>query len=199
MLHDIAIFLVNSVDQLWYIWIVILMFIESSFFPFPSEIVMIPAWYLAAKSQMNIFLVISFWIIWSLLWSYLNYFLAKKFWRNFILKLLWVEKVDKLDKFFKEHWEISTFNWRLIPWVRQLISFPAWLAEMNLRKFTLFTSLWAWTWVIILVMLWYFIWENQELVKKYLRELTIWALIFIFVISLIYIFYKKRKNKKISW
>jgi len=194
MIHEIATFLVNSVDQLWYFWIVILMFIESSFFPFPSEIVMIPAWYLAAKSKMNIFLVIFCWIAWSLLWSYLNYFLAKKFWRNFILKIFSEEKVAKLDKFFQDHWEISTFNWRLIPWIRQLISFPAWLAKMNLARFTFFTWLWAWIWVIILVMLWYFIWENQEMVNKYLKELTIFALIFITILSLWYLWYKKYKK-----
>lgn len=194
MIHEIANFLVQAIWDLWYFWIVALMFIESSFFPFPSEIVMIPAWYLAAKSEMNIFLVILFWIIWSILWAYLNYFLAKKFWRNFVLKIIWWEKVDKLDKFFKEHWEISTFNWRLIPWIRQLISFPAWLAEMNLAKFTFFTSLWAWIWVVILVMIWYFIWENQEMVEKYLKEITIYALIFIVVSSLVYVFWKKSRK-----
>lgn len=196
MIHEITNFLVASVDHLWYIWIAFLMFIESSFFPFPSEIVMIPAWYLAAKSQMNIFLVILVWIIWSILWAYLNYFLAKKFWRNFILKIISEEKVAKLDKFFQDHWEISTFNWRLIPWIRQLISFPAWLAKMNLAKFIFFTSLWAWIWVIILVMIWYFIWENQEMVEKYLKEITIYTLIFISFLSVIYFFYIK--NKKIK-
>ena len=197
MIHEIAQLLVNTIWDFWYLWILILMFIESTFFPFPSEIIIIPAWYLASKWEMNIFLIVLFWIIWSILWAYLNYFLAKKLWRKFILKIISEEKLQKLENFFEDHWEISTFNGRLIPWIRQLISIPAWLAKMNLAKFTFYTSLWAWIWVIILTLIWYFIWENQELMGKYLKELTIWTMIFILIISIIYYFYQK--NKKIKW
>lgn len=193
LLHDI----VSIILHFWYFWIFIWMFLESSFFPFPSEIIIIPAWYLASKWEMNLYLIIFIWIIGSIAWSLLNYFIALKLWNKVLLKIISQEKLDKLNNFFKNHWEISTFNGRLIPWLRQYISFPAGLANMHIKKFILYTWLGAWIWVVILVLLWYFLWTNQELIHKYLKQITIITLAFILILSLMYIIYiKKRRNVK---
>ena len=193
-LHEIINYLVSTIWAMWYIWIFALMFLESSFFPFPSEVVMIPAWYLASKWEMNIYLVILIWIFWSLAGAWFNYVLASKFWKKLLSKFISKDKLDKLDNFFDKHGHISTFTGRLIPWVRQYISFPAWLAKMNWWKFSLYTSLWAGIWVSVLALLWYFLWENEHLWKSKLKEITIITLILVIVLIVAYYFYTKRKK-----
>ena len=96
-----------------------------------------------------------------------------------------------MDDFFHKHGSISTFSGRLIPGIRQLISIPAGLCKMDIKKFTLYTTIGAGIWSLILVMLGYFIGENQQLIQKYLKEITIAAVVFI---SLFLIWYYK-KNK----
>jgi len=176
-------------------WIFILMFLESSFFPFPSEIVMIPAWYLASLWEMNIYVVILVWVLWSLVGAWFNYLLASKFWRKFLEKFISIDKLDKLDNFFKEHWPISTFNWRLIPVIRQYISFPAGLSKMNWWKFTIYTVLGAGIWVSILALLGYFLGKEENLRKPYLREITIFVLLLIVIITIVYYFLRKRNDR----
>lgn len=152
-LHEIINWIVQIINQLWYLGIFAWMFLESSFFPFPSEVIMIPAWYLAYQWEMNLYLVIFIWIVGSLGWAWLNYILASKLWRIFLEKIMKKEKVDKLETFFDKHGHITTFTWRLIPWIRQYISFPAGLSKMNPLKFSIYTILGAWIWVIVLVLL----------------------------------------------
>jgi len=195
LLHEIIDFLLQIINQLWYVWIFLWMFLESSFFPFPSEVIMIPAWYLAYTWEMNLYLVIITWILGSLVGSWFNYLLAYKFWRKFLEKFISVDKLDKLDKFFENHGHISTFNWRLIPVVRQYISFPAGLSKMNWWKFTIYTGLGAGIWVVVLTLLWYFLWKNQELIHKYLKEITVMTILFIVIISVVYYFYVKKHKK----
>jgi len=194
LFHEIINWIVSVVNQLGYVWIFIWMFLESSFFPFPSEIIMIPAGYLAYQWKMNLFIAIVSWIAWSVTWAWLNYLLAFRFGRWFLEKFISKDKLDKLDNFFEKHGHISTFNGRLIPGVRQYISFPAWLAKMNWWKFTLWTALGAWIWICVLAFLGYFIGENQQLIHKYLKEITIVTLWIIVLISLLYYFYVRRKN-----
>lgn len=196
LLHQIVNAIVEIIKDFWYIWIFLWMLLESSFFPFPSEVIMIPAWYLAYKWEMNLILVIMCWTLWSLAGAWLNYILASKLWRKFLLKILSEKKINYLDEFFEKHGHISTFTWRLIPWVRQYISFPAWLAKMSPVKFTFYTSLWAWIWVTILALLGYFIWHQSQLINKYLKEITLITLVFVIILIWIYIFLQKRKNKK---
>jgi len=195
LLHEIINYLVQIINQLWYLGIFAWMFLESSFFPFPSEVIMIPAWYLAYQGEMNLYLVIIVWILGSLAWAWLNYILASKLWRKFLEKLMKKEKVDKLENFFDRHGHITTFSWRLIPWIRQYISFPAWLAKMPAWKFSIYTWLWAWIWVIVLVLLWYFIGQNQDLIHKYLKEITIITLILLILIIWIYYYFNVKKKK----
>jgi membrane protein DedA with SNARE-associated domain len=176
-----------------------MMFLESSFFPFPSEVVMIPAGYLAYKGEMNIFIAIFAGILGSLAGAIFNYYLALKLGRVFLLKygkyvFISEETILKMEDFFTKHGHISTFFGRLIPVVRQYISLPAGLAKMNLFVFSLFTSLGAGIWVIILTLLGYFLGGNEELIKEYLHQITILLLVLIVIFSIIY-YYKKVKKR----
>ncbi len=187
----VILFLVHSIGALGYFGIFALMFLESSFFPFPSEVIMIPAGYLAYLGKMNIVLVISIGILGSISGAWLNYLLADKFGRKFVLKFLKGYRLENIENFFKQHGHISTFNGRLIPVIRQYISFPAGLAKMNPFKFTLYTGLGAGIWVTILTFLGYFLGQNKYLIHKYLREITIITLIIVFILTIIYYYRKK--------
>lgn len=137
MLSQIINFIVETVGQLGYLGIFIMMFLESSFFPFPSEVVMIPAGYLAYKGEMNMYLVILFGILGSLAGAIFNYYFALKLGRRFLMrygKYIFISEdtILKMEEFFNKHGHISTFFGRLIPVVRQYISLPAGLSRMNL-------------------------------------------------------------------
>jgi len=200
MLNEIVDFIVQTVGSLGYIGIFLMMFLESSFFPFPSEVVMVPAGYLAFKGEMSMSLAIICGILGSLSGALFNYYLAIKFGRSFLIKygkyfFVNQETITKMENFFKEHGPISTFSGRLIPAVRQYISFPAGLAKMNIFLFSIYTSLGAAIWVIILVLLGYFIGDNEVLIKEYLRYIVIAILLIIALIIAIY--YKKNKRKNV--
>ena len=197
MLHDIVTFLVDTIGTWGYTGIFLLMFLESSFFPFPSEVVMIPAGYLAYKGEMSLVFALLAGICGSLGGALFNYYLSVKLGRKLILKYghyIWFEEEQlvKLENFFKSHGEISTFNGRLIPGIRQYISLPAGLARMNLLRFSIYTSLGAGLWVAILIALGYFLGSNEELIKEYLRIITIGTLLCISILSFWY--YKKHKS-----
>ncbi|EFU69861.1 DedA family membrane protein [Aliarcobacter butzleri JV22] len=176
-----------------------MMFLESSFFPFPSEVVMIPAGYLASKGEMNIYLVLLFGILGSLAGALFNYYFAIKLGRAFLLRygkyiLISEETILKMEEFFKNHGHISTFSGRLIPGVRQYISLPAGLARMNIFVFSLYTSLGAGIWVLILTILGYFLGNNQALVKEYLHIIVIVILILLAIFA--YFYYRRVKKTK---
>ncbi|MBP6162955.1 MAG: DedA family protein [Aliarcobacter sp.] len=199
MLSSIINFIVETVGTLGYAGIFIMMFLESSFFPFPSEVVMIPAGYLAYKGEMNMYLVILFGILGSLAGSLFNYYLAVKFGRRFLIKygkyfFIKEETIVKMEEFFKKHGHISTFSGRLIPVVRQYISLPAGLAKMNLFVFSLYTSLGAGIWVAILAILGYYLGDNEGLIKEYLRYIIVAILIALVVLAFWY--YRKTKRNK---
>jgi len=196
LLHQVINFLVETIGSLGYIGIFALMFLESTFFPFPSEVIMIPAGFLAYKGDMNLYIILLMGILGSLSGALLNYYLSKTLGRKLLLKYghyIWFEedKLIKMEKFFKVHGEISTFNGRLIPVVRQYISLPAGLSNMNILKFSIYTTLGATIWVTILTLLGYVLGNNQELIKEYLKSITIVTLLTIVIISIIYIKYKK--------
>jgi len=199
MLGEIVDFIVNIVGDLGYIGIVIMMALESSFFPFPSEVVMVPAGYLAHKGEMNILVVIGAGIFGSLLGAWLNYLLAIKFGRAFIIKygkyiFFDEEKMEKVEKFFQNHGHISTFSGRLVPVIRQYISFPAGIAKMPFGLFSFFTGLGAGIWVIILTLLGYFIGDNEALVKEYLHTIVAVTVVAVLIVISIYIRKQKRND-----
>ena len=200
MLTTVINFIVETVSSLGYAGIFIMMFLESSFFPFPSEVVMIPAGYLAYKGEMNMYLVILFGILGSLAGALFNYYFAIKLGRTFLMKygkyvLISEETILKMEDFFKKHGHISTFSGRLIPVVRQYISLPAGLARMNLFVFSLYTSLGAGIWVAILAVLGYYLGDNEGLIKEYLRYIIVAILIVLAILGFWY--YKKTKKTKV--
>ena len=201
MIRELAQTIVDLIFDWGYLGIFLLMAIESSFIPFPSEIVLIPAGYLASKGDMNLGMIMASALGGSLVGAFINYFLALTLGRKILQrygKYFFIKEnaLDKMDDFFVRHGHISTFTGRLIPGIRQLISIPAGLARMNLVQFSLYTSLGAGVWALILTMLGYFIGENQELIDTYLKEITIIVLIVLVLLLSLYVYYQKNKKGK---
>ena len=202
MIHDIAQYLVNQIGNMGYLGIFLLMFLESTFFPFPSEIVMIPAGYLVYQGDMNLYLVAFFGIVGSLFGALFNYALSIYLGRKLILKygkyfFIKEDTLDKLDRFFLKHGEISTFTGRLIPGIRQLVSLPAGLARMNIVKFSIYTTLGASIWALVLISIGYMVGSSQELISEYLKSATIVALVSVILLIVFYIFRYKKSNKSL--
>jgi len=200
MIHDIALYLVDKIGDMGYLGIFLLMFLESTFFPFPSEVIMIPAGYLAYKGEMSLVAVILVGILGSVAGALFNYYIARYFGRTFLVKygrylLVKPEILEKLERFFTKHGELSTFNGRLIPGIRQLISLPAGLAKMPIVKFSFYTALGAGIWVVVLVGLGYLLGSNEALLSKYLSVATWIALFCVMLITLFYIIRNKRRHK----
>ena len=197
-------YLLSITADLGYLGIVFLMAIESSFIPFPSEVVIPPAAYLAALGQMNIFLVILSGIIGSLIGACFNYYLAMTLGRRIIyslarkkiarLFLIDEEKIKTAETYFVHNGASSTFIGRLVPAVRQLISIPAGFSQMDFKKFLFFTTLGSGLWTIILAILGYFFGANQDSLTKYYSEIWLFAIL-IGVIFGVYLLWKWRKNK----
>ena len=192
--------LVDTIGRMGYTGIISLMFLESSFFPFPSEVVMPPAGYLAWKGEMSLPLVLLSGIAGSLLGALFNYWIAVKFGRPFLLKwgkyfFVSRESVDKADEFFLKHGHISTLVGRLLPVIRQYISLPAGIARMPLKTFTLYTSLGAGAWVVVLTFAGYLLGEHQDLLKEYLHVITLACIGLAVVIAGGYMFFLKMKKK----
>jgi len=201
MMHDIAQWIVDAIGGVGYAGIFILMFLESTFVPVPSEIVMIPAGYLAQKGEMNFVIATLMGVLGSLGGALFNYFFAMKYGRVFLAKygkyiLLSHSKLAKLEDFFIKHGEISTFSGRLILGVRHLISLPAGYARMHLGKFIIYTTLGSAIWVLVLMFVGYQVGSNEALVEHYLGRATIIAVISIVLIAIVYI-YKMKKASRI--
>ena len=199
-LSGIIQWLVDTISAMGYWGIAGLMFLESSFFPFPSEVVMPPAGYLAHQGQMSLTLALLSGIAGSLLGALFNYWLSLRFGRPFFIKYgrhfgVTDEVLDKADDFFARHGHISTFVGRLIPVIRQYISLPAGIARMDLRKFCFYTTLGAGIWVVILTMLGYWLGANKELIHHYLSEISIGLCVFCALLIAVYVWSQKRAKR----
>ncbi len=196
----IVAFLVDVSKKLGYAGIIILMTLESSFVPFPSEVVVPPAGYLAFTGEANIFLVILSGILGSILGSLLNYWIACRFGRDFLLKhskyfFLDKDKFARFEIFFNTHGEITTFVGRLIPVIRQYISFPAGLVRMNLKKFIFYTGLGATIWCTVLAYIGYFVGNNIDIIKKNVHHVTYIIIPLLILLVIVYIIVYKYRNK----
>ncbi len=197
-------------DNLNYWTITLLMAIESSFIPFPSEVVVPPAAYKAAASgELNVWLVIFFATLGALIGAFINYGLAVWLGRPIVYKfansrlghmcLLDEQKVVKAEEFFVRYGVVGTLVGRLVPAVRQLISIPAGLARMNIAKFALFTAIGAGLWNGVLAALGYFLEavvpEEQLIatVTKYSHEIG-YGIMAVVALALAYIIYKGVKK-----
>ena len=169
--------LVETVGRLGYMGVVALMFLESSFFPFPSEVVLPPAGYLAWKGEMSFIAVVTCGIVGSLLGALFNYWFALYFGRPFLIKygkyfFVSEDSLKKADDFFARHGHISTLVGRLLPVIRQYISLPAGIARMKLSLFTVCTAVGAGLWVVVLTCAGYLLGEHQEFLERWLHVLT---------------------------
>lgn len=178
MFHDLIQWLVATIGSWGYPGIIVLMALESSFFPFPSEVVIPPAAYLASRGEMSIGMVVGCGIVGSLIGALLNYWLALAFGRPFFErygKYLFVsaESLEKAERFFHRHGHISTFIGRLLPGVRQYISLPAGIARMNLLIFSAATAAGAGIWVAVLAGLGWWCGKNEALLKENLQWVVV--------------------------
>src|SRR5664279_1156747 len=187
-----------------YFTIALLMLIESTFLPLPSEIVIPFAAYKAGQGDLNVFFVIFAGTIGALCGSLINYTLAYYLGRPLVYKfaesklgrvfLLSKEKVMHAEEYFIRNGKTSTFIGRLVPGVRHLISIPAGLAKMNLRDFMLFTFVGAGIWNIILAIIGYYLYAIRDQIFPYVGHI----LLGVGVIFVVYLIIKARKNGKKS-
>jgi membrane protein DedA with SNARE-associated domain len=184
-----------------YLGVVAAMFLESSFFPFPSEVVIPPAGYLASQGTMQLWVVILLGTTGSVLGALFNYWISRILGRPLILRLgryvgLTPRAYERAEGFLQRHGEISTFVGRLIPGLRQYISLPAGLARMHLGHFCLFTALGAGLWVTLLAFLGYFIGNNQEQITQVLHRSTLYIGLFLGAIVLLYIGWYRARHRQ---
>lgn len=199
MLHAFLNWLVVVIGDMGYTGIMFLMFIESTFIPLPSELVIPPAGYLISQKQMHWGGVIASGTAGSLLGALFNYAIAVYLGRPFILKYGKYFGVSeghfkKGEQFFQSHGSISTFIGRLILGIRHYISFPAGLARMNLKKFCFYTSAGAAVWVWILAYIGYFVGNNKEKVFEISKQWSVYVIAGCSLLVLAYIFWHKKKT-----
>jgi membrane protein DedA with SNARE-associated domain len=199
MLHAAINWLLATILKLGYPGIFLLMAMESSVIPIPSELVMPPAGYWAVEGKMNLWAAIFCGTMGSLVGAYANYFTAHYLGRPLVLKYgkyvgITEEKFAKVETFFHKHGEISTFIGRLLPVVRHLISLPAGLAGMNHSKFATYTLLGAGLWCSVLAGIGYIIGDNQQLIMEYSHQAVIGVLVFSIGLIALYIWRHKRKS-----
>jgi membrane protein DedA with SNARE-associated domain len=187
-----------------YFTIALLMAIESTFLPLPSEVVIPFAAYKAGQGDLNVFIVVLAGTVGALSGSLINYTLAYYLGRPLVYKfagsklgkifLLSEEKVQHAEEYFIRNGKTSTFIGRLVPGVRHLISIPAGLAKMNLRDFMLFTFIGAGIWNIILAIIGYYLYAVREQIFPYIGHI----LVVLGAGFVVYLIIKARKNKKNS-
>lgn len=203
-------------QNLNYVTVTMLMALESSFIPFPSEVVVPPAAYQACNPDnsvlfvtnspfVNILLIVLVATLGALIGAFINYYLAYFLGRPIVywfadskvghFLLLDSEKVKKAENYFVEHGNSSTFIGRLVPGIRQLISIPAGLAKMNIAPFVLYTILGSGSWNIILAVLGYIAHGQQDIINQYSHELS-YVLLGLGVLFILYLIYKGLKKKK---
>ncbi len=192
-----------------------LMTIESSFIPFPSEVVIPPAAFVASEAgsslavtgnyPLDVLLIVLFGTLGAVLGAVINYMLSIWLGRPIIYKfadsrlghlcLLSTEKVQKAETYFNEHGNISTFVGRLIPGIRQLISIPAGLSRMPFGSFLLYTFAGAFLWNAVLALLGYVANGQMELIKAYSHELSVAILVLVVVAIGVFVVYRRLKRR----
>ena len=206
-------FVKDILQHLDYFWVAVLMAVESSFIPFPSELVVPPAAYRAANGELNIFLVVFWATVGCNIGALVNYYLAKYLGRPVVYRfasshlgrlcLLNPEKIQKAEQYFVKNGASSTLVGRLIPGVRQLISIPAGLAGMPIGPFLLYTTLGAGAWNVILAVIGYVLGhvvpydQLNETVLSYTKPIGYAIALIVLVAVVVYLFKQKKEIKKL--
>ena len=199
MLHEFINWLLLTVHDWGYAGIFILMALESTVLPVPSELVVIPAGYLAYQGQLSVPLIFLASTLGSLAGAFINYGFALLVGRPFLERygryfFVRPPLLHKTDAFFARHGAISTFTGRLIPGIRHLISLPAGLARMNLVTFSLYTSLGAGLWTLVLIAMGWFIGGNEDLLRDNLPLVTGAVLVFVGLTLAGYILWHRKRG-----
>jgi len=205
MLLNFLNWFLNITQGLGYWGVAILMTIESSFIPFPSEVVIPPAAFLASQGKMNLTLIIIAGVAGSIFGALINYILARYLGRPLVYRLAeyrlarWLgvspENVARAEVYFFKNANSATFWGRLIPVIRQLVSLPAGFSRMPFGKFVFFTALGSAVWVSILAALGYLVGSNQALLQKYYQEIS-WGCLFIGILWIVWHIKKGRRRKQ---
>jgi len=198
-MHALVQWLLDSIGSMGYPGIFLLMAMESSIIPVPSELVMPPAGYLAFQGKMNMAAAILCGTLGSLAGAYANYYASHYLGRPLIIKygkyvLIPPDKFERVERFFLRHGEISTFIGRLLPVVRHLISIPAGLSGMNHLRFSLYTLLGAGIWCSILAGIGYVIGENQQLIMQYAHRALVWVVVCCIALISVYVWWQRRRS-----
>ncbi|KAA0891338.1 DedA family protein [Oryzomonas rubra] len=198
-MHALIQWLLHTIGTMGYPGIFLLMLMESSVIPVPSELVMPPAGYLAFQGKMNLVAVILCGTLGSLVGAYANYFASRYLGRPLIIRygkyvLIPPEKFERVERFFLQHGEISTFIGRLLPVIRHLISIPAGLSGMGHLRFSLYTLAGAGLWCSILAVIGYAIGENQQLIMQYSHRALAWVIGFSSILIAVYVWRYRRRN-----
>lgn len=192
-----------------------LMTVESSFVPFPSEVVIPPAAYVAENPAsalavtgnypVDVLLIVLFGTLGALLGAVINYALSVWLGRPLVYKfadsrvghalLLSGEKIQKAETYFNDHGRISTFIGRLIPGIRQLISIPAGLSRMHFGQFLLYTAMGAFIWNTVLALLGYIANGQKDMIERYSHELGVAIVIILVAAIVLYAFFHRRKRQ----
>lgn len=198
MLHDFINWILVTVETWGYWGIFFAMTLESTVFPVPSELVVIPAGMLAYQGKLNLSLVILASTAGSLLGATLNYVFAMWVGRPFLEKygkyfFVRPALLHKTDSFFTKHGAISTFTGRLIPGIRHLISLPAGLVRMNFASFAFYTTVGAGLWSIVLALFGYFIGGSQSVIEENKTLIVLATLGFVALVLVGYYLWQKRQ------
>ena len=206
MLESFIHWLLDRFRDLGYPGIVILMAIESSFLPLPSELVMPPAGYLAAKGELSFVLAIACGVVGSITGALANYGLAHWLGRAVVRRIgkyVWISEksLERSERYFAEHGEISTFMGRMLPVIRHLISIPAGVARMDLAKFVTFTGLGALVWCTVLTWIGWFIGRKEDVIisvldqqaQTYAGRAVLIILPALAVIAAVYVWWHRRR------
>ena len=205
-MHHIVDIILGLVEWMGYFGIFIMMTIESSFIPFPSEVAMVPAGYLASLGRMSLLLAFIAGTLGAIVGSSINYFGGRYLGWPIVKSLihsygkyifLHEEHYKQSEKYFRSHGAITTLLGRFIPAVRQLISIPAGIFRMNYMKFLLYTTLGAGAWNAILLGIGYVAGKNDALVKRLLSETFLIVALVLISIVIAYVFYVKSQAKKL--
>lgn len=204
-MFDAAIhWLTETIFALGYPGIVLLMAVESSFFPLPSELVMPPAGYLAAQGRMDVTLAVLAGAVGSLIGALFNYYFAvylgepflRRYGRYFFVSN---EHLDRTEAFFRRHGEIGTFVGRFVPVVRHLISIPAGLSRMRLGRFAFFTTAGAGIWCAVLAYIGWLLGRHEGALREaavntHTRRALLYILPALAVILVVYAWWYRRRQ-----
>ena len=199
MSHDFTQLLLDLMGQLDYFAIFVLMAAESSILPVPSELVMIPAGYLASQGKLDPWLVALSSSAGSITGSLISYYLALWLGRPLVLRFgkyffITPAHLEKTEKFVERHGEISIFTGRFIPGVRHLISMPAGLVRMRLAPFMIYTLVGATLWNMVLMVLGYVIQEQQAWLEQNLVWVVASAVLFSGMVVAVYVVKHRRRS-----